>query len=291
MGLFQQFSKLLSGGRVDVFARYELMRQAVSGSMSEFHVARDRETGKMVGLKILDAEKTSHFEGRFKGLKKPTEGEIAKALSHPNIVQTYEYGQTFDGRQYIVMELVDGPGLNSLIIGRSPLLDGKRLPLLRQAAEAIGAVHAAGYIHRDICPRNLIVDKDCQTLKLIDFGLTVPLKAEFMQPGNRTGTPNYMAPEIVRRKKTDQRVDVFALGVTAYALCTYELPWSGGKDGKAAMSHDTQEPADIRQRRPQLNSRIAQAIMKCLEPMPENRPPDMESFLKMIAGVTNEDQK
>ncbi|MFO0897077.1 MAG: serine/threonine-protein kinase [Pirellulales bacterium] len=291
MGLFSQFSKLLSGGRVDVFARYELMRQAVSGSMSEFHVARDRETGQLVGLKILDAEKTAHFESRFKGLKKPSEGEIAKALSHPNIVQTYEYGQTSDGRQYIVMELVDGPGLNSLIIGRSPQLDGKRLPLLRQAAEAIGAVHAAGYIHRDICPRNLIVDKDCQTLKLIDFGLTVPMKGEFLQPGNRTGTPNYMAPEIVRRKKTDQRVDIFALGVTAYALCTYELPWSGGTTGKAAMSHDTQEPVDIRQRRPQLNTRLAQAIMKCLEPLPENRPPDTETFLKMIAGVTREDQK
>lgn len=291
MGLFSQFSKLLNGGRVDVFARYELMRQAVSGSMSEFHVARDRETGQVVGLKILDAEKTAHFESRFKGLKKPSEGEIAKALSHPNIVQTYECGTTFDGRPYIVMELVDGPGLNSLIIGQSPLLEGRRLGLLRQAAEAIGAVHAAGYIHRDICPRNLIVDKDCQTLKLIDFGLTVPMKPEFMQPGNRTGTPNYMAPEIVRRKKTDQRVDVFSLGVTAYALCTFELPWSAGKDGKAAMSHDTQQPVDIRLRRPQLNSRVAQAIMKCLEPVPENRPPDMESFLKIFAGVTKEDQK
>jgi serine/threonine-protein kinase len=291
MGLLSQFTKLLSGGRVDVFARYELVRQAVSGSMSEFHVARDRETGKIVGLKVLDLEKTAHFEGRFKGLKKPSEGEIAKALSHPYIVQTYEYGQTFDGRQYIVMEYVDGPGLNSLIIGHSPQLEGRRLGLLRQAAEAIGAVHQAGYIHRDICPRNLIVDRECQNLKLIDFGLTVPMKPEFMQPGNRTGTPNYMAPEIVRRKRTDHRVDIFALGVTAYSLCTFELPWAGGTSGKAAMSHDTKEPVDIRVRRPQINSRLAQAIMKCLEPLPENRPPDIESFLKLIAGVQTEDQR
>jgi serine/threonine-protein kinase len=86
-------------------------------------------------------------------------------------------------------------------------------------------------------------------------------------------------------------VDIFALGVTAYSLCAFELPWSGGTSGKAAMSHDTKEPVDIRVRRPQINSRLAQAIMKCLEPAPENRPPDIESFLKLIAGVQQEDQK
>ena len=83
--------------------------------------------------------------------------------------------------------------------------------LLRQAAEALAAVHRAGYIHRDICPRNFVVDKDCESLKLIDFGLTVPATPPFMQPGNRTGTPNYMAPEVVRRRPTDQRLDIFCL--------------------------------------------------------------------------------
>ncbi len=75
-------------------------------------------------------------------------------------------------------------------------------------------------------------------MKLIDFGLTLPATPQFLQPGKRTGNPNYMAPEIVRRKPTDQRVDVFAFGVTAYEICTGELPWLRGTTGMAAMTHD-----------------------------------------------------
>ena len=78
---------------------------------------------------------------------------------------------------------------------------------------------------RDVCPPNYVVAPDAQSLKLIDFGLTLPATPQFMQPGNRTGKPNYMAPEIVKRQSTDVRVDVFAFGVTAYELCTFELPW------------------------------------------------------------------
>ena len=107
---------------------------------------------------------------------------------------------------------------------------------IRQAAEAIAAVHEAGFIHRDICPRNFLLTNNREDLKLIDFGLTVPATRWFMQPGNRTGTPNYMAPELVRRRPTDQRLDVFAFGVTAYEICTFELPWLRGTTGMAAMT-------------------------------------------------------
>ena len=89
-------------------------------------------------------------------------------------------------------------------------------------------MHRAGYIHRDICPRNFVVDKNCESLKLIDFGLTVPATPPFMQPGNRTGTANYMAPEVVRRRPTSQKLDIFSFGVTAYELCAFELPWPRG---------------------------------------------------------------
>ena len=127
------------------------------------------------------------------------------------------------------MEYLDGAGMNSLLVGRDRRLEGNRLRLLRQAAEALGAVHAAGFIHRDICPRNFLVSKDGKDLKLIDFGVSVPAEAAFMHPGVRVGNPNYMAPEVVRRKLIDQRLDVFAFGVTAYELCTGgHLPWPRG---------------------------------------------------------------
>ena len=290
MGITQFFRSILDGGRVDIAARYEILREAVSGTMSNFHMARDRETEQIVGLKILDKAKTDALEARFKGLSKPTEGEIAASIQHPRIVTTYSHGVTTNGEQFIVMEFLDGPGLNSLIIGRSKLLDGNRLVLTRQAAEALEAVHNAGYIHRDICPRNFVCSKDATSLKLIDFGLTVPAEKEFMLPGNRTGTPNYMAPEVVRRKPTDHRLDIFAFGVSIYELFAFELPWQRGSDGRAAMAHGLKAPPPLRKFYPKIDPALEAAIHKCMEAEPDNRFQSVTQFLKSISRVKNEDK-
>lgn len=289
MGLLDSFKSILSGGRCDVQSRFELMREAISGTMSEFYMARDRRRDQIVGLKILDAKKTVEFESRFKGLDKPTEGEIAIDLDHPHIVKTFEHGKTTKGEQYLVMEFLEGPGLNSLLIGKDKLLNGKRLNLIRQAAQAIDHLHKQKYIHRDVCPRNFVVHPSGDSLKLIDFGLTVPAVAEFMQPGNRTGTPNYMAPELVKRLRTDQRLDVFSFGVTAYEICTYHLPWERGSDGRAAMGHAQRDPVDILTYRPKLDPKLAKAIMSCVERDPNKRCPSMEHFLTAIRNVKSED--
>ncbi len=285
MGLL---GKLFSGNsKVNIRSRFELLREAISGTMSSVYMARDRQTKEIVGLKILDRKKTAALEARFLGIKKPKEGEIAVTLVHPHIVRTLEHGVTTENEQFVVMEFLEGPGLNSLVVGRSEQLKGRRMKLMRQAAEAVAAVHRAGYIHRDICPRNFVVDRECQSLKLIDFGLTVPATPPFMQPGNRTGTANYMAPEVVRRRPTSQRLDIFSFGVTAYEMCAFELPWPRGT-GAAAMAHGSQEPTDIRKYCPQIDPRLERAILACLEPEPENRPATMADFLKMIKGVDSE---
>jgi serine/threonine protein kinase len=288
MGLFDPLKSLLTRRKVDVSARFALLREAISGTMSKFYMARDLRSGQIVGLKILDARKTEMLEARFKGLDKPSEGEIAIGLKHPRIVTTLEHGLTTDDSPYLVMEFLEGPGMNSLIVGRHPLLDGNRVRFVRQAAEALAAVHEAGFIYRDMCPRNLILCDGRRNLKLIDFGLTVPATKPFMQPGNRTGTPNYMAPELVRRRPTDQRLDIFAFGVTAFEICTFELPWLSGDTGMAAMTHD-QRPADIRKFRPHIEPRLAGAIHACIEPDLRKRCPSMDQFLEMIEGVENED--
>jgi serine/threonine-protein kinase len=276
--------------KVNIRKRFELLREAICGTMSKFYMARDRDSGQIVGLKVLDPEKTAAFEARFKGLKKPSEGEITSRFDHPNIVKTLEYGTTSEGEHYLVMEYIDGPGLNSLLIGENrPLLEGVRLPLIRQIAEALKHVHDRGFIHRDISPRNLIVDTQQGILKLIDFGLTIPDEPAFLQPGNRTGNPNYMAPELVRRKRTDKRVDVFAFGVTIYELCTFELPWARGTTGKAAMDHACYPPQDIRELRPQIHPKLAKAIHHCLEQDVEQRCASMDDFLNQIRNVPHED--
>ncbi len=292
MGWWQQ---LLSGGgtrrRVNIEARFERLRSSVTGTMSNFFVARDREyDNRVVGVKLCDSEKVAFFESRFKGLGKPSEGEIAVTLRHPCVAETYEHGLTTKGNPYLVMEFVDGPGLQQLIANREETaLAPHRLSLIRQMADALHYVHKSGYIHRDICPRNYICNRDLTGVKLIDFGLTLPAKPAFMQPGNRTGTPLYMAPEVVRRRETDQRVDVFAFGLTCYHLLTLELPWPiADTSGMAALQHDTTPPVDIMKYRPDLNRRLAELVMRASMPNVNQRLPNMEAFVSTLKGIEQE---
>ncbi len=285
MSLLDDLKTILSsGGHLNVSKHFVLLHEAISGTMSSFYMARDLRSDTVVGLKILDAKKTAAFEARFRGLDKPSEGEIALQLKHPNIVETLEFGLTTEGAPYLLMEFLEGPNMNTALAAHDPCLTGHRVHFIREAAKAIAAVHEAGFIHRDICPRNFLLNNKRQDLKLIDFGLTVPATPLFMQPGNRTGTPNYMAPELVRRRTTDPRLDVFAFGVTAYELCTFELPWLRGTTGMAAMTHD-QPPADIHQYCPKIHPQLAKAIHACIEPDVSKRCPSMEKFLQMIRKV------
>jgi eukaryotic-like serine/threonine-protein kinase len=288
MPLFDQLKTFLSSsGHLNVSKSFVLLHEAISGTMSSFYMARDLRNNTVVGLKILDPKKTAAFEGRFKGLNKPSEGEIATQFKHPNIVETTEFGLTTDGAPYLVMEFLEGPNMNTALAARDACLDGHRVHFIRDAAKAIAAVHEAGFIHRDICPRNFLLTNKRQDLKLIDFGLTVPATPWFMQPGNRTGTPNYMAPELVRRKQTDQRLDVFAFGVTAYEFCSFELPWLRGTTGMAAMTHD-QPPTDIHEYCPDIHPQLAKAIHACIEPDVNKRCPSMEKFLQMLRKVPDD---
>jgi serine/threonine-protein kinase len=289
MAIIDQLKSLLGAGRLHVSSRFALLREAIQGTMSDFYMARDLKSNKIVGLKILDPKKTAEFEARFKGLKKPTEGEISMLMKNPRIVETYEIGLTTEGAQYLVMEFLEGVTLHSALIARDPIFNGRRVKFIREAAEALAAVHEAGYIHRDVCPRNFILTNGGDDIKLIDFGLTVPATKEFMQPGNRTGTPNYMAPELVRRRATDSRLDIFSFGVTSYEICTFELPWQWGNTGMAAMTHD-RPPADIRKYRPQINPQLAKAIHACIEPDLNKRCPTIEKFLQMIRDIEHEDK-
>src|SRR5690242_15153484 len=117
MGLIGSFKSLFAA-KVNIAKRFELLREAITGTMSNFYMARDRETGQIVGLKILDPEKFAAYQARFRGLPKPSEGEIGKMVIHPNVMKTLEYGVSSDGHNYVVVEYLDGPGMHSLIVAR-----------------------------------------------------------------------------------------------------------------------------------------------------------------------------
>ncbi len=291
MGFFDRFKRGPKSKPVDIEDRFEVMRSAISGTMSNFFMALDRTRDEIVGLKIADSKKTEAFEMRFRGLEKPSEGEIALIFDHPNVVKTFEHGFTTAGDRFIVMEYIEGPGMQTLIRDQDPIFKGKKLKLIRQMAQALGEVHKRGFIHRDICPRNYICSSDGEKATLFDFGLTIPDHRLFHQPGNRTGTPLYMAPEIIRRRWTDHRVDIFALGIAAYQLCTLQLPWPvTDTTGQAALVHDTQEPTDILEYQPNLNRTLATAISRCIKSNPDDRPQSTDVFLSMIQSCQSDEE-
>ncbi len=274
--------------RIDVRKRFDLLGRMGQGSMSKVWRARDKSLGRVVCLKLLDKEKTAKFEARFPGLSKPKEGAICTTLRHKNIVQTFEWGMTTENEYYLVMELIEGLGLNYLIETRSPQLDGNRVKFLAQMAEALEYIHKQGFLHRDICPRNVMVTKE-GLVKMIDFGLTIPNTPEFCKPGNRTGTPNYLAPELIRRVPTDHRVDLFALGVTAYETFTHDLPWEKAESLQTLLSHLNTAPRDPRDLRPDLDKPTTAFLLKAVERDPALRYRTAAEFREALEALPKQD--
>lgn len=297
MGLFDfLFGKAKSGGsprkglkRINVAKRFELSGRTGQGSMSKVYRAYDRELGRNVCLKILDKAKTKRFEERFVGLKKPHEGEICAALKHENIVRTFESGITNDGEPCLIMEWVEGLGLNYLVETRAAQLNGNRVNFLGQLCDALQYMHDNKWLHRDLCTRNVMVDKD-GVLKLIDFGLTIPYTPEFCVGGNRTGTPDILAPEILKRKTTDHRVDLFALGVTAYEMFTGQLPWERSPSSEETFRRRLNSPPRVaKELNPKLDDRLSEILVKSISRDPADRYPSAKSFKEVLFRLEKQD--
>ncbi|MFL5341844.1 MAG: serine/threonine protein kinase [Gemmataceae bacterium] len=266
------FAKIFGGGTgkkkkrkvADIAKRFDLRGRTGQGSMSKVHQAFDRELGRGVCLKILDKEKTANFEARFKGADKPSEGEICMMLRHPNIVQTYEHGVSTKGDPYLVMEWIEGLGLNFLVETKSPQLAPNAFHYLIQLADAVAYLHNQRFLHRDLCPRNVMVTKE-GVVKLIDFGLTVPYRPEFCRPGNRTGTADYLPPELIRRQTTDHRIDLFALGVTAFEVFTGSLPWERAASSEETLRrHMSWPPRNPREAKKDIAEPVARLLEKAV---------------------------
>ena len=192
--------------------------------------------------------------------------------------------------KYLVMEFVEGMSLSYLVDIQNDVMKKNRLRLMVELGDAIEYFHRQNWIHRDICPRNAIVDSQL-SIKLIDFGLVVPNTAEYQAPGNRTGTAVYMAPELIKRQRTDQRIDIFAYAVTCFEMYARDLPWMGAETLEAVVQHINLPPKDLRKLVPDIDPVVAETIMRGLALQPSDRWQTMGQMLAPFRECLGEKSK
>jgi eukaryotic-like serine/threonine-protein kinase len=276
--------------RVNLSRRFAIVAEISGGSMSKVYRAVDNQTGRTVCLKVQSKEKNEAAAARTSAHEaRPAEGEMAIQIVHPHIVRTFEFGDTTQGEHFVVMEYIDGVSLQYVREARTART-AQKVELLAQAAEGLAAVHAAGFIHHDINPRNYLVDRD-QQVKLIDFGLTVPNTPAFRRPGNRTGTLQYMAPELLRREPIDERIDIFAFGVLAYELLTDRLPYDANNSTTMMLQRINTEPLDPAIAKPKLSDQLCDLLRQLTARRKEQRWPSMSTLPAALRGIPAKRQR
>jgi serine/threonine protein kinase len=198
-----------------VGGRYRIERRLGGGGMALVYAARDEDLDRPVALKVLADNLAAQDDIRERFVR---EASIAASLSHPNIVEVYDSGE--DGRPYIVMEQVDGPTLAQELEAGGRMAPSRAAALAAQAADGLAHAHAAGVVHRDVKPGNLLLAGGT-TLKIADFGIAYAVEStRLTQTGTVLGTASYLAPEQARGEPATPAADVYALGAVLYELLT-----------------------------------------------------------------------
>jgi serine/threonine protein kinase len=258
-------------GNGDMQARqlgsYELIRRLGEGGMARVYLARDIRLGREVAVKVLEPQLAERPGFRERFLR---EARVAASLDHPHIVPLYDFGES-ESLLYLVMPYVSGGSLQD-ILKRAPLLMGEVVAYGSQIADALDYAHRRKVIHRDVKPANMLLHADGR-LMLSDFGLAKILdrsRPNVSRGHPDAGTPEYMAPEQIEGH-TDERSDVYALGVVLYLLLTGRLPFTGSTSSAVMDGHLYQLPNQPRQLNPAVTPAIQEVVLQALAKHPDDR--------------------
>ena len=248
--------------------RYDVGRTLGSGGMGEVFLARDRVLVRDVALKVLRTQYAgdSEFAERFK-----REARSAASLSHPNIVQVYDRGETEEGSSYIAMEYVPGGTLKEKIVGEGPLGAREAAALGAQVAEALGAAHERGMVHRDIKPQNVLLT-DRGDAKVADFGIArAGSSVTISRTGSVMGTAGYMSPEQALGEPATPKSDLYSLGVVLFEALTGELPYTADNPIAVSMKHVNEPVRPPREIDPTIPEGMNALVTRLMAKDPEDR--------------------
>lgn len=245
--------------------RYEIILKIGTGGMADVYKARCHRLNRFVAIKILKQEysEDKKFVDKFRA-----EAQSAAGLSHPNIVNVYDVGED-DGLYYIVMELVEGITLKNFIERKGKLEIKEATGIAIQIAQGMEAAHANHIIHRDIKPQNIIISREGK-VKVTDFGIAKAASSNTIT-SNAMGSVHYISPEQARGGYSDEKSDIYSLGVTLYEMLTGQVPFVGDNTVSVALSHIQEEPTPVRTLNPNVTPSLDKIVQKCMQKKPERR--------------------
>ncbi len=265
--------------------RYKINCKIGQGGMGAVYEATHLALGKKVAIKVL-LDKHADKESVVARLEQ--EARLASSIGHDHIIDITDFGTTASGRTFVVMEYLEGESLGQCLAREGPFDPSRAIPIVRQAAGALGAAHQSGVIHRDVKPENLFLRRrnNQDSVKVVDFGISKAMTPDegeesprLTQTGMVLGTPLYMSPEQARGDDNpDHRVDIYALGVILYECVTGDVPFTGTNYLSIVSQVISTEPKTPRERRPELSRDLEDVILKAIAKEPEDRYQTMAEF-------------
>ncbi|MBI3872568.1 MAG: protein kinase [candidate division Zixibacteria bacterium] len=247
-------------------SHYHITRKLGAGGMGEVYLATDTKLNRPVALKFLPEGLSRDPEARARLLR---EAQAASQLNHSNILTIYGVEEA-DGRDFIVMEYIEGTALGSAVESKAASLD-RVLDLAIQMGEGLDKAHRAGIVHRDLKPANILIDADGRA-KILDFGLAKLRGAgKLTQTGSTTGTAAYMSPEQAQGAEADARSDLFSFGVVLYEMIAGRPPFSGDHQAAMAYAIVNENPEPLARYKADVPVELQRLITKCLAKFPSER--------------------
>ena len=254
--------------------RYEILEKIGTGGMSDVYKAKCHKLNRFVAVKVLKQEfsENANFVSKFR-----VEAQAAAGLMHPNIVNVYDVGEE-NGIYYIVMELVEGITLKKYIEKKARLSYKEAVSIAIQVCLGIEAAHNNHIIHRDIKPQNIIISKEGK-VKVTDFGIAKAATSNTIT-SNVMGSVHYTSPEQARGGYSDEKSDIYSLGITLFEMLTGRVPFNGETTVAIAIKHIQEEMPSPAEFVPEIPSSVEQIVLKCCQKSPDRRYQSMGELIE-----------
>ena len=254
--------------------RYEIVSKIGTGGMADVYKAMDHKLNRFVAVKVLKPEfrEDATFVKKFR-----SEAQAAAGLTHPNIVNVFDVGDD-EGVYYIVMELIEGITLKEYISKKGKLSVKEATSIAIQVSMGLEAAHSHGIVHRDVKPQNIIISTDGK-VKVTDFGIARAASSNTIS-SNVMGSVHYSSPEQVRGGYSDEKSDIYSLGITLYEMVTGRVPFDGDTTVAIAIKHLQEEMVPPSVYSPDLPYSLEQIIMKCTQKSVDRRYNKMEDVIE-----------